>query len=271
MPADPYRPGPATAGLAVRSALLLAGQVVSTVIFAPLLILGMALPYRWRFALTTCWVHFNQWWLAFTCGLRHEVEGLENVPEQAGVVLCKHQSAWETITLHLYFAPQVWVVKRELLRLPFFGWGLAALRAIAIDRSAGKNAMVQIVEQGRARLEDGIWVVVFPEGTRVAPGRRRRYKLGGAVLAEQTGRPVVPVAHNSGDFWPRRSFIKRPGIIRLVIGAPIETAGRSAAEINRLAEHWIEETVARLRAPYAGGGEPLPGEGAGRGAESAPQ
>ena len=139
------------------------------------------------------------------------------------------------------------MLKRELLRIPFFGWGLATLRPIAIDRAAGRSALDQVLEQGRRRLAEGIWVVVFPEGTRVAPGAQRRYRLGGAVLAERTGSPVVPVAHNAGDYWPRRGFLKRPGTIRLVIGEPIESKGRSATEINARAAEWIESTVRTLR------------------------
>lgn len=247
-----YIPGPVTAAVVLGSSLFLIGQVLITLIVVPLIVISIVLPYRWRFSLVLLWVRFNQWWLATTCGLRHEVEGIENIPADPTVILSKHQSAWETLTLQLYFAPQVWVLKRELFWLPVFGWGLAAMRPIAIDRGAGKEAMDQVVSQGKQRLGDRIWVVIFPEGTRVAPGAKRRYKLGGATLAASAGVPVLPVAHNSGDFWPRKSFIKRPGVIRLVIGEPIAGAGRSPAEINRRAEEWIEATVARLRAPYAG-------------------
>jgi 1-acyl-sn-glycerol-3-phosphate acyltransferase len=140
------------------------------------------------------------------------------------------------------------VIKRELLWIPFFGWGLATLRPIAIDRRSNRAALAQILSQGRARLKDGCWVVIFPEGTRVAPGERRRYRQGGALLAAKTGQPVLPVAHNAGDFWPRNGFIKRPGTIQLAIGPVIESSGRSAADINRLAETWIEATVGKMRA-----------------------
>ena len=233
--------------MVLRSTLFALGQVLLTLVFAPLALAALALPYRTRYRVLMQWTVLNLWWLAVTCGLRHRVEGLQNIPERAAIVLCKHQSTWETLVLPRYFSPQTWVLKRELLRIPFFGWGLATLRPIAIDRAAGRSALEQVVEQGRRRLAEGIWVVVFPEGTRVAPGERSRYRRGGAALAERTGTAVVPVAHNAGDYWPRRGFLKRPGTIRLVIGEPIESAGRSAAEINARAAEWIESTVRELR------------------------
>ena len=247
-PVSEHEPGGAPAALIVaRSTLFAAGQILFTLVFALLVVPALALPYRTRYRVVVQWTFLNIWWLEVTCGLRHQVEGLENIPARPTIVLCKHQSAWETLVLPRYFSPQTWVLKRELLRIPFFGWGLATLRPIAIDRAAGRSALEQVLEQGRRRLAEGIWVVVFPEGTRVAPGARRRYRLGGAVLAAKTGRAVVPVAHDSGDYWPRRGFLKRPGTIRLVIGEPIASEGLSAAEINSRAAEWIESTVRRLR------------------------
>lgn len=249
----------ATPLTALRSLLFGAGLVLTTLAFAPLLVLAVALPYRLRYRLLGRWTHINLWTLEHLCGLRCRIEGRENLPATPGVVFCKHESAWETLALQLVFSPQVWVLKRELLWIPVFGWGLAALRPIAIDRRAGRRAIERVVEIGRRRLEDGCWVVVFPEGTRVAPGARRRYRMGGAVLAVRAGATVVPVAHNAGDFWPRRSFLKRPGTVRMIIGPPIDSRGRSAAEVNSLAEAWIEGTVARIRreaAAPAGGGRP---------------
>jgi 1-acyl-sn-glycerol-3-phosphate acyltransferase len=243
-----YRPPPLTLDLVIRSALFFAGQIVVTIVVAPFVMLAFALPYRARYRIVYQWSRFNTWWLGVTCNLTHEVQGEENIPPQPAIVLCKHQSAWETINLQHYFSPQVWVLKRELLRLPVFGWALAMLRPIAIDRRAGRDAMSQVLEQGVARLESGCWVVVFPEGTRVPAGSKRRYKLGGAMLAEKTGVPVVPVAHDAGLYWPRNSFIKYPGVVRLVIGPAIQVRGKSASEINREAEDWIEGTVERLLA-----------------------
>lgn len=230
-----------------RSALFSLGMVLSTMVFAPLAVLSWPLPYRWRYAFISQWTSFNVWWLQVTCAVHYQVRGLENLPEVPTIVLAKHQSAWETLFLNRLFRPQVWVLKRELLRVPFFGWGLAMLDPIAIDRNAGSSAMDQVLEQGSERLARGCWVVVFPEGTRTAPGTRQRYKLGGARLAEHTGRAVLPVAHNAGDFWPRRGFLKRPGVIQVSIGPLIDSAGLSATEINARAEAWIEAEVARLR------------------------
>lgn len=243
-----YQPPPVTFGLAVRSTLFYAGLVVVTITIAPVVILAFLLPYRTRFRIVYQWTRFNTWWLKVTCNLTHQVHGVEHIPAEPAIVLCKHQSAWETINLQHYFAPQVWVLKRELLRLPVFGWALAMLRPIAIDRSAGRDAMSQVLDQGIARLRSGCWVVIFPEGTRVAAGSKRRYKLGGATLAEKTGVPVVPVAHDAGLYWPRNSFIKYPGVVQMVIGPAVETRGKSASEINREAERWIESTVDKLLA-----------------------
>lgn len=237
---------PVTPLLVVRSSLFFIGLALATLVIAPVVIVGFALPYRARYAIVYQWTVFNTWWLNVTCGLTHMVEGKEHIPAKPAIVLCKHQSAWETINLQHYFYPQVWVLKRELLRLPVFGWGLAMMRPIAIDRGAGRDAMTQVLEQGARRLESGCWVVIFPEGTRVAPGTKRRYKLGGATLAEKTGVPVIPVAHDAGLYWPRKSFIKFPGVIQLVIGPPIESRGKTASEINSEAEAWIEATVTRL-------------------------
>ncbi|HLS87465.1 MAG TPA: lysophospholipid acyltransferase family protein, partial [Burkholderiales bacterium] len=162
------------------------------------------------------------------------------------VILSKHQSAWETLAFQLFFPPQVHVLKRELLWIPFFGWGLALMSPIAIDRARGVAALRQIARRGRKRLAQGFWVVVFPEGTRVPPGERRPYQLGGAWLAADSGAPVVPVAHNAGLFWPRNAFVKRPGTVTVRIGPTIDPAGRDAQTINRLAEEWIEKEQARL-------------------------
>jgi 1-acyl-sn-glycerol-3-phosphate acyltransferase len=204
------------------------------------------LPFPRRHGVAIRWAHFNLWWLRVTCGVRHVLEGREQIPEDPAVVLAKHQSTWETMALGALFRPQSWVLKRELLRIPFFGWGLALMRPIAIDRSAGRRAVQQVVEQGRRRLAEGSWVIVFPEGTRVAAGEAGRYRVGGALLAVKAGVPVVPVAHNAGRFWPRHGFRKRPGTIRLVVGPPIPTGGRRAEDVLAEARAWIEGTVQRI-------------------------
>lgn len=232
--------------LAFRSLLFSIGYIISTIAFSFPSVLTFAFPFSWRYRFITQWSRFNLWWLKVTCGLRYQVHGLENIPATNAIVLSKHQSTWETLALQLIFPDQSWLIKRELLWIPFFGWGIAMLEPIAIDRSAKRKALTQLLEQGAARLKQGRWIVIFPEGTRMPPGQRGNYRLGGARLAAATGYPVVPVAHNAGEHWPKRSFIKTPGVIQIWIGPPIATQGRSAEEINRLTEEWIENKMAEI-------------------------
>lgn len=204
------------------------------------------LPTAWVFALIRFWRV-----LVLACerqilGIRTEVLGRDNIPAQAAVVFAKHQSAWETISLQELFRPAVFVLKRELLKIPFFGWGLAAMKVIAIDRAAGKDALQQVLEQGKDRLARGFWVIIFPEGTRLAPGQKKRFKPGGAYLAVHAGARVVPVAHNAGELWPKNAFLKRPGTITVSIGPAIDPAGLSEHEVNARAEAWIEAEMRRL-------------------------
>lgn len=223
-----------------RSLLFALGMWLSTLVIAPLAVLTFPLPFAGRYAFISQWARFNLWWLRITCGLTYRVQGHENIPSGNAIVFCKHQSAWETLALQQIFPPQVWLLKRELLWVPFFGWGLAMLEPIAIDRRAGRRAVDQLVRQGKERLGNGRWVVIFPEGTRVPPGQTGRYGIGGAVLASASGYPVVPVAHNAGEFWPRRGFIKRPGVITVAVGPPIESRGKDPDVIKEEAKIWIE-------------------------------
>lgn len=186
------------------------------------------------------------WLIKHLLRIDHRVLGAENIPQRPSIVLSKHQSAWETIALQHVFPPQVFVLKKELLRIPFFGWGLAQMPMISIDRGAGQDALDQVLAQGRERLREGFWVVVFPEGTRTAPGAGRRYKSGGAWLAAQTGTPIVPVAHNAGEYWRRNAFLKYPGTVMVSVGPPIDPTGLSVQEINARARAWIEGEMRRL-------------------------
>lgn len=237
----------ASAAVVARSTLFAVCLAAVTVVWALVSLASAVLPYRTRYAIISRWSAMVRWLLRVVVGLDYRIEGEHNIPATPCIVLSRHESAWETIIFTLHFRPQTWVLKRELLWLPFFGWGLALLRPIAIDRSAGKTALQQVVEQGRQRLADGAWVVVFPEGTRLAPGVRRRYKLGGASLAAATGAAVLPIALDSGDYWGRNRFLKYPGTVRVVIGQPIDTRGLSAGEINRRAEAWLDDAMTRLR------------------------
>lgn len=226
-----------------RSMLYQAGMAVLTFFFLIFAILILPFPglvrSRWM-------AYYARWclaWLEITCGLRFKVEGLEKIPKTPSIILCKHQSAWETLALQLIFPPQAWVLKRELLWIPFFGWGLATLSPIAIDRSKKKKAMQQMIEQGRVRAKQGFWMVIFPEGTRIAAGKRGKYKQGGARLASDLNLPIVPVAHNAGEFWPRNGFRKYPGVVTMVIGDPILPADHAPEALTEQVEHWIEAQV----------------------------
>lgn len=221
-------------------------MITSTVIVGLLALFLILLPFNYRYAVAHPFSVLNVSLLKHLCGVDYVVEGKENIPEGAAIIFSKHQSTWETMALQLVFPPQTFVVKRELMWVPFFGWGLTLLKPIAINRAAGRNAIKQIVRQGIDRLKAGIWVVIFPEGTRVRPGQKVRYKIGGAILAAKSGYPVVPVAHNSGEFWPKKQFLKKPGTIKLVIGPPIQTQGRKPDAILAEAETWIETTMARI-------------------------
>jgi 1-acyl-sn-glycerol-3-phosphate acyltransferase len=234
--------------LKLRSVLFYLGVIPVTIFFGLVGILILPLPRRWRYFVITRWSVFTLFWLAVTCGLRWRVRYEQPLPATPCVILCKHQSAWETITLQMIFPPQSQVLKKELLHLPFFGWGLASLNPIAIDRKAGARALRHLLSAGKQRLQQGWWVLIFPEGTRVPPGQRGRYSSGGAALALQAKCPVVPVAHNAGVFWPRNAMRKEPGTIDVVVGAPIATEGRSAAEVSAEAEAWIEARCAELPA-----------------------
>ncbi|MCI0668565.1 MAG: 1-acyl-sn-glycerol-3-phosphate acyltransferase, partial [Methylococcaceae bacterium] len=199
-----------------------------------------------RYRIAQLWVSLILWLLKAICGIDHRIEGSENIPSGNAIIFSKHQSAWETISLQKIFPPQVFIIKRELLWLPFFGWALATCEPIAIDRKAGKAALRQVVDQGMRRLKSGRWVVIFPEGTRVKPGQIGRYGAGGGVLAHRSGYLVVPVAHNAGRYWPRNGFLKYPGTIRVRIGKPISPENRSANEINQAAQDWIEQQMAEI-------------------------
>ena len=230
----------------IRSLTLFLIQLVITPVFALLAILSFPFHPITRYRLISGWALMVMWLLRVLCGIRMEVRGAENIPAHPAILLCKHQSAWETIALQKVFPPQVWVLKRELLWLPFFGWGLAMTSPIAIKRSDGKGAMKQLLKQGKERLDMGFCVVIFPEGTRIPYGKKGKYKMGGALLSASTGVPVVPIAHNAGKLWGRNAFMKHPGVITMSIGKPIDPAGLKADEINQRVEAWIEAEVARL-------------------------
>ncbi len=232
--------------LLARSLLFSLGMALSTGIWGLVMTLSAPLPFVWRYRLSQQWTRFNVWWLRVTCRIDYQLSGTEHLPDRPVVVMAKHQSTWETLFLHQFLPPVAWVVKRELLWVPFFGWGLALLRPIAIDRQSGAAAVRQVIRKGIAHLRQGQWVLIFPEGTRTAPGARQRYGLGGAVLAAHSGCPILPVALNSGEFWPRGRFLKQPGTIQVVFGPLLESDDRSPQDLIQEVEEWIEGTVANL-------------------------
>ena len=230
----------------IRSLLFYLGVLVLTPIFSMLAILLFPLNNVTRSRIASGWAYCTLFWLKLTCNLAVSVKGKEHIPNHPSIILSKHQSAWETIALQTIFPPQIWVMKRELLMIPFLGWAFVALAAIPIDRSAGREALKKLVAHGKDRLSRGLWVVIFPEGTRTAPGQRAKYHIGGAWLASHTQSTVVPVAHNAGRYWRKNSFKKYPGTIQVVIGPPIETAGLKPDEVNQRVENWIEAEMLSL-------------------------
>jgi 1-acyl-sn-glycerol-3-phosphate acyltransferase len=230
----------------LRSLLFMALMVLTTPVVVLALLLVFWLPSRQRRLFVMPWVRLVMWLIRHLLGIEQRLLGAENIPATPCVILCKHQSAWETFALQVIFPLTSFVYKKELHWLPFFGWGIKLMPFVGIDRTAGKAALNQVAERGKRRLAEGYNVVIFPEGTRVAPGQHRRYKVGGAWLAEKAGVPVVPVALNSGECWRRQAFLKTPGTVTVSIGPAIDPAGKSAEAINALAESWIEAEMRRI-------------------------
>jgi 1-acyl-sn-glycerol-3-phosphate acyltransferase len=214
--------------------------------YAMVLIIGVVIPYPKRFVLAKNWADVLMWLLDKVCGLKYRVTGRENILPGAHIAMWKHSSSWETVAQATVIPSQVWVLKQELMWIPLVGWAMNLLHPIAINRSAGTSAVNRVVSQGKARLKQGLWIVIFPEGTRMPAGETRKYGVSGALLASRAGCKVIPVAHNAGHFWPRRGWLKRPGTIQVIIGPPIEAAGRDAREINNDVQQWIESTMRTL-------------------------
>ncbi|MBC3876393.1 1-acyl-sn-glycerol-3-phosphate acyltransferase [Undibacterium sp. FT79W] len=227
--------------LFIRSFIFMLLMIAITVIWSPISMLFAFLPYNQRYYITARWNVFVVWAARVVCGIRYEFKGYENFPDAPAIILSKHQSAWETIFLLMATPrPLVFVFKKEITYIPFFGWAISMLRMIPIDRKKGKDAFAQVVSTGKKRLADGQWIIMFPEGTRIPVGKKGSYKGGGARLAVETNTPVVPIALNSGECWPKNSFIKKPGLITVSVGKPISPDGCTAAELMQKVETWIE-------------------------------
>jgi 1-acyl-sn-glycerol-3-phosphate acyltransferase len=242
--------------LTLRATLFYLGYAAATIVWGALgTLIGPLLPFRRRFSFVVGrWTGFCLFWLRVTCGIRHRIVGDEHIPEEPCIVMCRHESTWETLFLQQLFSPQATLIKRELLNIPFFGWAFRTLRPIAIDRSQPRKALKTLVQEGALRLNDGIWVVLFPEGTRMARGEIGRFQPGGAALAAASGRSVLVVAHNAGAYWPAHRFRKQPGTIEVRIAAPIETRGLSSKEINAAAAAAFATLMAELPAASDGVG-----------------
>lgn len=207
------------------------------------LLICWMLPIKTRYRYVVMWNTFTVWWLKVTCGVHYRISGIENIPSRPFVLLSNHQSPWETIFLYTYFTPLCATLKRELLRIPFFGWVLAMLNPISIDRSKKFGARQTLLIEGKKRLADGISVLVFPEGTRVAPGEEKKFSSGGTELAITAEAIILPVAHNAGTCWPSHKFLKKPGTIDVIIGKPLPAKGRDARELTEEVQAWIREAL----------------------------
>ncbi len=231
----------------IRSFIFSIIMIVITIPYSFISLCAKPLPLKYRYGLIMWWTSMMVWFLKVICRVDYKIDGLENIPkDRVAVILSKHQSTWETFYLPTLFNQAAIILKKELLWVPFFGWGLGITDPIAIDRNNPKNAMDQIIQQGKSYLDAGRFILVFPEGTRIPPGQVGKYRLGGARLATATGYPVIPVAHNAGKYWKKRGFYKIPGTIHVVIGPLIETKDRTPEEVLDEAKNWIEATVSKL-------------------------
>jgi len=233
----------------VRALLFLLFQTIVTPFYAAAMLLLFWIPRVPMYRIAASWCRTNLWGARVICGIRHRAVGARNIPPTPHIVMSKHSSTWETLALTLFFPPLAYVAKKELLSIPFFGWGFALASPITIDRKAGTDSMQQIAAQGRERFRQGFWIVIYPEGTRIRAGKRGRYKTGGARLAIGLDVPVLPVAHNAGWLWPKGTIAKRAGELTLVFGDPIGSRGKDPAKLTSEVEAWIEAEVARLGAP----------------------
>jgi len=218
-----------------------------TAVYAVIVFSFLWVPYPRRFFVAKSWADVLLWLLDKVCGLKYRVTGRENILPGAHITMWKHSSSWETVAQATVFPAQAWVLKRELIWIPLVGWAMHFMRPIAIDRGSGTAAVNRVVTQGKQRLQSGVWVVVFPEGTRVPAGETKKYGVSGALLASRAGCKIIPVAHNAGQFWPRRGLLKKRGTIQVVIGPPIEAAGRDPRAINDDVRTWIEKTLDTLQ------------------------
>src|SRR6056300_815926 len=230
----------------LRSLIFNLGMVLFTIPFTVISLFTFPLPQKYRYLFISLWAKSMLPWLKFTCHLDFQIIWKENVPKTPCVVFSNHQSAWETLALQIALPPQVWVLKKELLLIPFFGWGLWLTSPIAIDRTSGKKALFQMFNQGLTKVQKGFFIIVFPEGTRANLNENKKYHIGGSWLAKKIDCPILPIAHNAGYFWPKNSFLKYPGKITMKIGPLNDTQELSTDQINEVAKKWINKNVEKI-------------------------
>ncbi|MEM7377410.1 MAG: lysophospholipid acyltransferase family protein [Pseudomonadota bacterium] len=244
-----HSPTPSRTLSALRSLLFTLVFFAWTVVFCFVMVASFLVPLIWRYQIVRVYITGTLLSLKYICGLTYRTQGLENVPTEPSIIFSKHQSTFENFVLIDALPNSAYIAKRELLYVPFFGWGMAALKYITIDRAKGKKAIQQIIDQAKVRFAMGLWVTIYPEGTRLKPGEKVEYKAGGALLAAATGRKIVMVAHNSGEFWPRRSFLKWPGTVDFVFSPPYASEGKSASTIRTETQAWMENASDRIHVP----------------------
>ena len=235
----------------IRSSLLLLGMIVATIIYSLPCVLARLLPYRLCFKFISSWCAFNTFWARLTCGVRYEIQGLEKVPEKSCVIMSNHQSTWETLAFPGIFPTLTWVIKKELLALPFFGWGIGGTQPIALDRKAGRRALTELVKDGRKKLALGRFILIFPEGTRRPFKEPGKLLAGGFLLAAKAGVPVLPVAHDAGRLWPSKGFLKQAGTVRVIIGDCISSEGKSAEQLRDEYALWLKQARQTLTEQHA--------------------
>jgi len=231
----------------IRSSIFLLGMIVSTCLWVIPSIVARLFPYRICFAIVSSWCTFNVHWARITCGIHYEISGLENIPDQACVIMSNHQSTWETLAYPSIFPTLTWVIKKELLYVPLFGWGIASTQPIALNRKQGKKSFIQLIKDGKEKLALGRFILIFPEGTRIPYEEERTLKVGGFVLAKKANTDILPVAHDAGRLWPRQAFLKSPGTIQLRIGKPISTKDKTAEQCREHYSQWLSQARAEMK------------------------
>ncbi len=231
----------------IRSSIFLLGMTISTCLWVIPCVLARLFPYRICFAIVSAWCTFNVHWARITCGIRYEITGLNNIPDKACVIMSNHQSTWETLAYPSIFPTLTWVIKKELLYVPLFGWGIASTQPIALDRKQGKKSFLQLVKDGKEKLSLGRFIIIFPEGTRIPYEEVRSLKVGGFVLAKKANADILPVVHDAGRLWPRNGFLKSPGTIQLHIGKPISTQDKTSEQLRQHYAQWLSQTRAEIK------------------------